>query len=76
MSSKAKNIKQRIKSLIPLFFVLIPMILITFFSKKEGRMIGIIFYMIISLYATYEVIQHNKQHFVLNYSFLLFALIF
>ena len=76
MSSKAKNIKQRIKSLIPLFFVLIPMILITFFAKKEGRMIGIIFYMIISLYATYEVIQHNKQHFVLNYSFLLFALIF
>ncbi|SYV90512.1 Uncharacterised protein, partial [Metamycoplasma alkalescens] len=43
-----KNIKQRIKSAVILLAILIPFLLIVYFGKIAGKVIGVSFYAIIT----------------------------
>ncbi|WP_412031667.1 phosphatidate cytidylyltransferase [Metamycoplasma buccale] len=62
-----KNTLKRAKSAIILFILILPIFFITYFGKIQGKIIGVIFYIIFSIYATYEIIQHNKINFIWNY---------
>lgn len=54
-----KNIKQRIKSAVILLAILIPFLLIVYFGKIAGKVIGVSFYAIITTWAVYEVLSHS-----------------
>lgn len=54
-----KNIKLRVKSAIILFAILIPFLFTTYFGKTSGKIIGISFFSVISVWATYEVLSHS-----------------
>ncbi|BAP39397.1 phosphatidate cytidylyltransferase [Metamycoplasma canadense] len=54
-----KNISQRIKSALILLTILLPFLFITYYGKISGKIIGISFFTLISVWATYEVLSHS-----------------
>ncbi|PZW00556.1 phosphatidate cytidylyltransferase [Metamycoplasma auris] len=54
-----KDIKVRLKSAIILLLILIPFLFVIYYGKISGKIIGIIFYSLISTWAVYEVISHR-----------------
>ncbi|ENY69386.1 Phosphatidate cytidylyltransferase [Metamycoplasma auris 15026] len=54
-----KDIKVRLKSAIILLLILIPFLFVVYYGKISGKIIGIVFYSIISTWAVYEVISHR-----------------
>ncbi|AXE61031.1 phosphatidate cytidylyltransferase [[Mycoplasma] phocae] len=55
-----KNIKLRATSVTILFMVILPFFFITYFLKVPGKSVGIVFYLVFSLWAGYEIIKHNQ----------------
>ncbi|VEU79778.1 Phosphatidate cytidylyltransferase [Metamycoplasma cloacale] len=58
--------KTRLKSAIILFAIIIPFFFITYFAKTPGKIIGTIFFATFSVWATFEIVKHNKLNIVLN----------
>ncbi|QJG66374.1 phosphatidate cytidylyltransferase [Mycoplasma phocoeninasale] len=70
-----KNVKLRATSAIILFMVILPFFFITYFLKVPGRSIGIVFYLVFSLWAGYEIIKHNQLERWANILLILLVLI-
>ncbi|ASI53723.1 hypothetical protein MHSN_00615 [Metamycoplasma hyosynoviae] len=64
-----QNLKKRLKSVAFMLLVTIPIVLVTYFLNNQyGKIIGAVSYLILSLYAVYETIQHNKQNLITNFT--------
>ncbi|WPB50478.1 phosphatidate cytidylyltransferase [Metamycoplasma subdolum] len=49
------------------FTLVIPIVLLNYFVKyNEIRLFSLLFYSLFCVYATYEILQHNKLHFYAN----------